>query len=131
MNKLEEYDDVLTRLVTETVSCAPDEWDHGTLTIDCDGRRIDYKLKNAEQPGTAQISAELRTLCEELYVCMSRQGDAWAQAVVTFNREGEEVDFETSFQYANATSSTPSSVPDPPAFLAQPTKKPWWKFGGA
>ena len=129
MDKLEQYNDVITRLVTETVYCTPDEWSHGALTIDCDGSRIDYKLKNEEQPGTAQISDALRKLCEELYVRMSRQGDAWAQAVVSFTREGEDVEFETAFQYAQPASPTPSAVPEPPDFLTQPTKKPWWKLG--
>lgn len=132
MDKFEECDDVLGRLVPETVSCTPAEWDHGTLTIDCDGRRIDYKLKNEEQPGTARISEALRTLCEELYVRMSRHGDTWTQAVITFKCEGDEVEFETAFQYAPDAQATPSTpVPETPAFLAPAAKKPWWKIGGA
>jgi hypothetical protein len=129
MDKLEEYNDVVTRLVSETVSCTPAEWDHGALTIDCDGRRIDYKLKNEQQPGTARISGELRALCEELYARMSRQGDTWTQAIITFNREGDDVEFETAFQYAQPASPMPSAVPASPPFLTQSTQKPWWKFG--
>ncbi len=127
MNKLEEYNDIIQRLVAETVSCTPAEWDHATLTIDCDGRRIDYKLKNAEQPGSALISEALRTLTEELYVRMSRQGDTWTQAVVTFNRKGDDVSFDTSFEYAQA--SSPSLLPEPTPAQKPAVKKPWWKFG--
>jgi hypothetical protein len=131
MNKLEEYNDVITRLVSETVSCTPADWDHGALTIDCDGKRIDYKLKNDEQPGTARISEALRTLCEELYVSMSRQGDAWTQAIVTFSCDGDDVDFETAFQYAQAASPSPAVVHGPPATPIQAAKTPWWKLGRA
>jgi len=129
MDKFEEYNDVMTRLVSETVSCTPAEWNHGVLTIDCDGTRIQYRLKNEQQPGTASISEQLRTLCEELYVRMSRQGDAWTQATVTFNCEGEDVEFDTAFQYAQPPTSVPSGAPEPPPFLAQPAKKRWWKLG--
>jgi hypothetical protein len=119
--KLDEYSDVISRLVTETVACTPQEWTKGTLTIDTDGTRINYKLKNETQPGTASISEKLRTLIDELYIRMSHQGDSWTQAIITFNQEGERVKFDTSFKYATPKQVQPPSIP----------KKPWWKFGRA
>ena len=129
MSKLEEYNDVMTRLVSETVSCTPAEWDHGTLTIDCDGHRIDYKLKNEEQPGPAGISEALRTLIDELYVRMSRHGDTWTRATITFNLNGNDLKFSTEFVYVQAPPQTPSPVAISPSQAA--SKKPWWKLGRA
>lgn len=118
MEKLEEYNDVTTRIVSETVACAPEEWTHGTLTIDCDGTRIDYKLKNAEQPGMAVISDKLRSFCEELYVRMARHGDSWTQATIRFEVENGEAKFKNTFQYA----SSEQAVPSPPQ--ASPEEHP-------
>ncbi|WP_203142919.1 hypothetical protein [Marinobacter mangrovi] len=120
-DKLEQYSDVITRLVSEAVACTPQEWTRGTLTIECDGTRIDYKLKNEDQPGKALISEKLRDLIDELYVRMAHSGDAWTQAVVTFFQEGDDGKFNTSFQYAKT----------PPASSTSAKKKPWWKFGRA
>ena len=58
-DKLDEYTDALNRLVPETVACTPQEWTRGTLTIQSDGTRINYQLKNEAQPGTAVISEKL------------------------------------------------------------------------
>ena len=114
MEKLEEYNDITTRVVSETIACTPVEWTHGTLTIDCDGTRIDYKLKNAEQPGMAVISDKLRSLCEELYVRMSRHGDGWTQATIHFEIENGNARFKNSFQYASREPVTPSLPQDSP-----------------
>lgn len=118
MNKLDEYSDVMNRLVAETVACTPEEWSRGTLTIESDGVRINYRLKNEGEPGTASISELLRDLIDELYIRMDRHGDTWIEAVVDFRLNGEKVGIETSFKYAQESVPTPLS------------KKPWWKFGG-
>lgn len=120
-DKLEQYSDVITRLVSETVACTPQEWTRGTLTIECEGTRIDYKLKNEDQPGKALISEKLRDLIDELYVRMAHSGGAWTQAVVTFFQEGDNCKFHTSFQYAKT----------PPTSSTSAKKKSWWKFGRA
>ncbi|HEX7639170.1 MAG TPA: hypothetical protein VF457_12300 [Burkholderiaceae bacterium] len=98
MRKTDQYDDVITRLVQETLDCCPDNWTHGTLTIDCDGQRINYKLKNEDEDGKAGISDELRALTEEFYFCMADHGDAWTQAVVSFQITDGRVGFDLSFQ---------------------------------
>jgi hypothetical protein len=118
-DKLDEYSDVFDRLVPEMVACTPEQWNHGTLTIQSDGTRITYKLKNDDQPGAAVISANLRTLIDELYVRMSRHGDAWTLATIAFSQEGDDVEFTTSFEYSEAAAAAP----------APSAKKPWWKFG--
>lgn len=116
-DKLKAYSDVLRRLVAETVACSPKEWSRGTLTIESDGTRIDYKLKNEGQPGQAAISETLRDLIDELYVRCAHNGDTWTVATVSFHRENNDVNFKTNFKY---------SKPAAP----EPTKRPWWKFGG-
>ena len=111
--KLERYSDVMTRLVSETLACTPIEWTKGALTIDTDGTRIDYKLKNDDEPTKAVISEKLRDLIDELYVRMAHGGDVWTQAIVTFWREGNNLKFNTTFQY--------------PGRVAVATERPWWK----
>ena len=104
-----QQSDVLSRLVTEAVACAPKEWDHGTLTVQCDGKWLDYQLKNAEQQGKAKISDKLRDLIEELYVLMAGRGDVWTAATITFRMDGEEARCDASFQYAKPLN--PPSAP--------------------
>lgn len=116
-DKFDQYTDVLNRLIPETVACAPKEWTKGALTIESDGTRINYKLKNTEQPGAAVISEKLRDLIDELYVRMAHQGDAWTEATILFFQEGENLKFNTDFKYAKAQSQ------DTPVRL-----KPRWKF---
>ena len=116
-DKLDEYTDVLNRLASETVACTPQEWTKGVLSIECDGVRINYKLKNEDEPGKAVISEELRDLIDEFYVRMSRRDEAWLEAHVQFDRSGDQVKFETSFKYP-AQSTALSSQPS----------KPWWKM---
>ena len=115
-DKFAQYTDVLNRLVAETVACTPKEWPKGTLTIESDGTRINYWLKNEEQPGKALISEKLRDLIDELYVRMSNQGDTWTVATIGFFQQDEAVTFNTSFQYAKPKQSQ-----------ASPAAKPWWK----
>lgn len=105
-DKFDEYNDILTRLVRETIACTPSEWTKGTLTIDCDGTRINYSLRNPDQPNAALISEKLRDLIDEFYVRMARRGEAWTEAVVSFSREGGSVKFDTEFSYATSQRAT-------------------------
>ena len=112
--KLEIYNDVVTRLMSETVACTPLNWTKGELTIECDGVRINYRLKNSDEAGTAAISDRLRDLIDELYVRMSQAGDAWTEAVFTFWREGDDLKFKSQFQYPGASPTV--------------ERKPWWRL---
>jgi len=128
MDKFDEYTDVLNRLVSETLRCTPTTWTHGTLTIDCDGTRIEYKLKNEHEAGAAVISETLRTLIDEFYVRMARRGEPWTQAVVSFQRDGGKVNFNTTFQRTStpitaAPSSESGGLPNAP----KPSKS-WLRF---
>jgi hypothetical protein len=116
-DKFGQYTDVITRLVSETVSCTPEQWNDGTLFIESDGVHITYKLKNDKQPEKAIISESLRDLIDKLYVRMSHNGHAWKLATVYFYREGNDLKFNTDFQY-----------PEPAS--AAPKKTPWWQFWG-
>jgi hypothetical protein len=118
-DKLNDYSDVLTRLVPEMVACTPPSWNKGSLAIECDGQRLNYKLKNEEQPDKASINDTLRGLIDELYVRMDRQGDTWIQAVVDFWMEGDEVNFKTAFTYVDTKPK------------ASARRRPWWKFGAS
>lgn len=120
-NKLDQYTDVLTRLLQEAIACTPQEWTRGTLTIDCDGVKIDYKLKNDEQPGLASISERLRDLIDELYVRMAHQGDKWVQATLSFFQENSSWKYNVDFEYVKAVAESENAV-------ATPEAKPKWKF---
>lgn len=116
-NKFDEYSDILNRLVNETIACSPEEWSKGTLSIESDGVRINYKLKNESEPGTATISEKLRDLIDEFYVRMSQRGEAWLEAEVTFHITNDNVNFKTSFKY-----------PPKENLAITPQKKSWWKM---
>ena len=120
-NKLDQYSDVLLRLLREAIACTPQEWTKGTLTIDCDGVKINYKLVNGEQPGLASISESLRDLIDELYVRMANQGDKWAQATLSFFQESDEWKFDVNFDYVSDVVTSETSV-------ATPKAQRTWKF---
>lgn len=97
--KFEKYNEVLNALVAESIACSPEDWRSGTLTIDCDGSAINYRLKNNSSPHKAQISDKLRSLCEELYVTMRQNGDIWVESVVHFFKETDTWRFKVDFEY--------------------------------
>ena len=99
--KLDGYGETLNALARETVACLPPSWSRGTLTIDCDGRAIEYRLENAEEEGKASISEALRARCEELYVVMSQHGDAWRRAALALAHADGAWTYETTFDYAS------------------------------
>lgn len=119
-DKLGVYSDVLTRLVREEVACSPASWDRGVLSIQCDGVRVTYQLKNADHADKASISELLRDLIDELYVRMAQNNDAWSAARVEWWREGSELKFKVDFERP-AADATPTVEPKP--------KQPWWKLG--
>ena len=119
--RFEQYNEVLNALVAESINCSPESWNDGKLTIDCDGSAINYKLKNGNDENTAQLSGELRQLCEELYVTMRQNGDAWGQSVVSYFRKDDTWGFSVNFKYDDdidiSSNSTSSKI-----------NKPWWKL---
>lgn len=116
-DKFDQYTDVLNRLVPEIVACTPQEWTKGNLSISSDGTRIDYTLKNEEQPETAAISEKLRDLIDELYVRMAHHGDTWTEATISFFQEGGDLKFNTAFKYVKGEHQDTSTK-----------SKPRWKF---
>jgi hypothetical protein len=120
-NKLDRHTDVLTRLLKETIACTPHGWTRGTLTIDCDGVKINYKLKNDEQPGLASISERLRDLIDEFYVRMAHQDDKWVQATLSFFQENSFWKYNVNFKYVKGVAESENAV-------ATPEAKPKWKF---
>ena len=72
-----KYQHEINRMVTKAISCSPKTWQKATLTISCYGGAINYKLKNDEDENQAKFSEALRKLCEELYVAMRNDGNAW------------------------------------------------------
>jgi ribosome-associated toxin RatA of RatAB toxin-antitoxin module len=100
MDKLEQYSDVIPRLVQETIACSPGTWTHGTLFVQSDGVRLTYQLKNDASPDRASISDELRNLIEELYMRMRSNQDVWTGASVSWTRNGDDAQFKLSFDYS-------------------------------
>lgn len=113
--RADEHAEIFTKLFRETVACTPPDWDHGTLTIESVGQRLNCRLENADRSSTAVISGSLHGLIGQLHTRRDR-GDTWTRIVISFRREGDCVRFDTRFVYAAAERS--------PA-------KPWWKFGAS
>jgi hypothetical protein len=128
--RFDQYTNIINPLVSECVICSPSEWQNGTLTIDCDGNAINYKLKNSESEEKAQISSALRSLCEELYVVMRQNGDIWVEAIIYYFKNGESWSFKIDFVYPNknqiAVSSATRVENQNNAELVK--NKAWWKL---
>ncbi|MBO9880706.1 hypothetical protein [Xanthomonas sp. D-109] len=110
MEKLDEYNDITTRLVGETIACCPDGWEAGTLSMQSDGVKLTYQLRKPDHPDKASISELLRDLIDELYVRMARHGDIWLEASAVWWREGNDAKFKISYVYP------------------EPKKAPWWNI---
>jgi hypothetical protein len=124
--KFSSYNEVLNPLVEEAVSCSPESWSKGTLTIDCDGSYLNYKLKNDESPEKAQISDALRGLCEEFYVVMRQAGDVWVTAAIHFSRNEGTWSFKVGFKYPDLEPVRPAKPDASPESAAR--NKPWWRL---
>ena len=99
--RLQRYGDVLNQLVSEMVACSPEGWTSGRLSIQFDGARLTYQLRNPGHPERAELSPELIALIDELAVRMIRDGAAWREASIGFTRTGENVSFDASFDYVD------------------------------
>ncbi|MGW8393482.1 hypothetical protein [Pseudoduganella sp. HUAS MS19] len=124
-NRFDRYNGHLIALLKESISCSPETWDAGWLTIDCDGTYMNYSLKNGKSEDKAQISGQLRQLCEDLYVEMRESGDWWVKAVLHFFREEGAWSYKLDFTYQDQP-----AVGQP--LERQPSQethaKSWWKF---
>lgn len=97
--KFDKYSQILTSLVEEAISCTPTSWSQGVLTIECDGTRIDYKLKNESSEDKALISEKLKYLCEMYWVEFKDNGEAWLKSEVSFQSDNGEWKFNASYKY--------------------------------
>ena len=122
-DKFDTYTPLLHSLVKEAIECSPASWDNGQLTITCDGAYLNYALKNNRSEEKAQISGNLRQLCEEFYVQMRQAGDTWDKAVVEYFRKDSSWSFEVKFDRGEAVTQRHTAASD----LAN-AAKPWWKF---
>ncbi|POZ60130.1 hypothetical protein [Chromobacterium alticapitis] len=120
--KFDLYTEQLTSLIQEAIACSPKSWHEGWLSIDCDGSYMNYALKNEQAEDKAQISSELRQLCEDLYVVMRKSGDWWIKAVIHFFRKDGSWSFKVNFTYQDSPAS--GSAMNKPAAPS----KPWWKL---
>lgn len=99
--RLQRYGDVINRLVTEMVACSPESWPGGRLSIQFDGARLTYQLRNPGHPERAELSPELVALIDELAVRMIRDGSVWSEARIDFTRSGDRVSFDAAFDYVD------------------------------
>jgi len=119
-HNLAEYNEIIQDLVAESIRCSPESWSEGLLKIDCDGKAINYSLKSEAQEEKAQISGELRQLCEELYVSMRNNDHIWVESVVHFFQQDNSWNFKINFNYGDSSSE--------PVQPNEAKVKPWWKF---
>ena len=91
---------VLNEIGSEAIGGTPENWTNAVLTITCDGRRIDYSLKNQrDEDGTATITPRLAQLAEQLYSMMASHGDRWTKAELQFDQEGDSWNVKSHFSY--------------------------------
>ena len=91
---------VFDEIGAEAIGCTPENWTNAVLTITCDGRRIDYSLKNhREEQGTAALTPRLAQLAEQLYSLMASHGDRWTKAELHYDQDGDTWKFKSSFSY--------------------------------
>jgi len=91
---------VFDEIGAEVIGCIPENWTCALLTITCDGRRIDYSLKNHQGGvGKAQISPRLAQLAEKLYTTMAQNGNRWTKAELSYEQDGKSWKFRSDLSY--------------------------------
>ena len=91
---------ILNEIGREAIGGTPENWTNAILTISCDGRRIDYSLKNQlNEGGKATISPRLAQLTEQLYTTMAANGDRWTKAELQFDQDGDAWSVKSDFSY--------------------------------
>ena len=97
---LKEQAAVFDQLGPEGIACIPADWTNAVLEIKCDGKRIEYSLKNRRsQSGKAVLSQRLAQLCEQLYLLMASQGHRWTAAELRYDLADEGWRFSADFKY--------------------------------
>ena len=92
---------IMDALARDALDGLPQHWKSAALTIDCDGSRIDYRLKNLDgEDGKATISNRLAQLSEDLWQESASSGSAWSQAVLRLSKSKTgEWSFKCEFTY--------------------------------
>ena len=99
-NAFKQLAPLFEEIGAESLGCCPENWTNAVLTITCDGRRIDYSLKNDRgEQGAAEISAVLAQLAEKLYSLMASNGDRWTKAELRYDQDGDSWKFKSNFTY--------------------------------
>jgi hypothetical protein len=99
-NAFKQLAPLFEEIGAEAIGCCPENWTNAVLTITCDGRRIDYSLKNHRgEQGAAEISAILAQLAEKLYSLMASNGDRWTKAELRYDQDGDSWKFKSNFTY--------------------------------
>jgi hypothetical protein len=106
-SELDQYNEVLTALLNEAIQCSPASWARGVLTIDCDGHRIDYALKNAQSSDKAKISQDLAQLCEQYWLVFQEHGKTWQESTVEFYQEAGTWKFNANHKRADEAPAAP------------------------
>ncbi|WP_037250908.1 hypothetical protein [Rhodopirellula europaea] len=97
---LKQLAPVFDEIGTEALGCCPENWTNAVFTITCDGRRIDYSLKNHRgEQGAATITPLLAQLAEKLYTLMASNGDRWTKAELRYDQDGDSWKFKSNFSY--------------------------------
>lgn len=87
----------------EVIACIPQNWTNAVLTINCDGRQINYSLKNhRNEAGQAAISLHLAKLTEQLYGLMASNGQRWTKAELSYDHTLDSWKFKSNFSYADS-----------------------------
>ena len=108
-DKLDKYSEALTALLHEAIRCSPESWTRGVLTIDCDGHRINYGLKNDQSNDKASISQNLAQLCERYWVVFQENGEAWLESTIEFYQEDGAWKFNANYKRPEKVQATPKS----------------------
>ena len=103
VDRLTKQSEILNALAADVLDGIPPNWTSATLTIDCDGTRIKYKLKNLiGEEGKATISNLLAKLSEELYFDSADRGEIWNEAVLTLTKKPDgDWRFSCDYSYAS------------------------------
>lgn len=92
---------IFDEMGAEAIGGIPENWTNAVFTITCDGKRIDYSLKNqSNEAGQASISPYLAKLAEQLYSFMASNGQRWIKAELRYDSAGDSWKFKSNFTYA-------------------------------
>lgn len=95
----EELNNIISALCSSAIESMPPDWNEGVLTVEFDGRKLTYSLKNPNSPTPAKLRTDLPVLAEQFVVHFLNSGSPIERATFDLSNHEGEWEFKVALKY--------------------------------